>query len=274
MSEKERREKRIVDLQRLEILEQIENWAELPLFVLGLVWLGLLVAEFVWGYTQDTVFVGIWIIFIIDFLIRFSLAPHKVAFLRRNVLGILSLILPVFRVFAVFRLIRIMRLSQTVNSIRLLRLLTSLNRGMRALGAALGRRGLGYVIAATILVIIGGSAGMFVFEGGSADGLISYPMALWWTAMLITTIGSDYWPVTTEGRIIALVLSLYALGIFGYVAAALASFFVGKAAESGEGDLASGKAIRDLTTEIKALRAEIEQLSLQRRGDDSGPPPT
>lgn len=49
--------------------------------------------------------------------------------------------------------------------------------------------------------------------------------------MLLTTIGSDYWPRTVEGKLLTLGLSLYALGILGYVAASLASFFVGRDVE-------------------------------------------
>jgi voltage-gated potassium channel len=30
--------------------------------------------------------------------------------------------------------------------------------------------------------------------------IIDYGNALWWTAMVMTTIGSDYFPKTAEGR--------------------------------------------------------------------------
>ena len=47
---------------------------------------------------------------------------------------------------------------------------------------------------------IGGAAGMFAFEkdvpGGGFD---SFTTALWWTAMMITTIGSEYWPKSADG---------------------------------------------------------------------------
>ena len=46
--------------------------------------------------------------------------------------------------------------------------------------------------------------------------------------MLLTTIGSEYWPQTPEGRLLTFLLSLYSLGILGYITATLASFFVEK----------------------------------------------
>lgn len=44
--------------------------------------------------------------------------------------------------------------------------------------------------------------------------------------MLMPTIGSQYWPVTMTGRLLCLLISLYSLGVFGYITATLASFFV------------------------------------------------
>jgi voltage-gated potassium channel len=59
-------------------------------------------------------------------------------------------------------------------------------------------------------------------------GFASYGDALWWTAMLLTTIGTDYWPHTAEGRILCLMLSVYAFAVWGYITASLASFFLGQ----------------------------------------------
>ncbi|MGE5294093.1 MAG: hypothetical protein ACM3VT_04640 [Solirubrobacterales bacterium] len=75
------------------------------------------------------------------------------------------------------------------------------------------------------------------------------------TAMIVTTLGSQHWPVTVAGRILCLFLALYAFTVFGYITAVLASHFVGKdtAAKSSE---PSGKAIDDLRKEIAALREE------------------
>jgi voltage-gated potassium channel len=69
---------------------------------------------------------------------------------------------------------------------------------MGALGASLGRRGFGYVIAAlTLLVTLADAAGMYAFENGAAGGLASYREALWRTAMIMTTIEIRSAPVAT-----------------------------------------------------------------------------
>jgi voltage-gated potassium channel len=57
--------------------------------------------------------------------------------------------------------------------------------------------------------------------------------------MLLTTMGSDYWPRTPEGRVLCLLLALYAFAVFGYMTAAIAAYFVGK---DKAADLASSPA--------------------------------
>lgn len=58
--------------------------------------------------------------------------------------------------------------------------------------------------------------------------------------MVMTTMGSQYWPQTVEGRLLCVLLALYAFGVFGYVTAALATIFFGRDAENDEGELAGG----------------------------------
>jgi voltage-gated potassium channel len=211
--------------ERSALERKLDRWLEWPMIVLAGVWLGLLVLELVQGISPTLERLGlvIWGIFILEFVLRFSLAVDKSRFLQRNWLTALTLILPALRVFRVLRIARAMR------GVRLVRILGSINRGMNSLGRSLQRRGLPYVIALTLLVLFIGAAGMYAFERETgATAIDSYGDALWWTAMLLTTIGSDYWPQSPEGRVLTLFLSLYALGILGYIAASLAAFFVGR----------------------------------------------
>jgi voltage-gated potassium channel len=51
--------------------------------------------------------------------------------------------------------------------------------------------------------------------------------------MILTTLGSQYWPRTPEGRVLGFLISLYAFAVFGYFTALLASFFVGHRSPEG-----------------------------------------
>ena len=252
-----------LDRERYELLQRIEGWLEAPMLILAFAWLALLIVELVWGESRVFEIIGtvIWAIFILDFMVGFILAPGKATYFRRNWLTAISLLIPALRLVRIFRLYRILQLTRVGRSLRLFRVVSSLNRGMRALAANLQRRGFGYVIILTMLVVFAGAAGMFAFESGIPGGLNSYGEAVWWTAMIMTTLGSEYWPQTFEGRVLCYILALYAFAIFGYVTATLATFFVGRDAESSETELAGSDELAALRGEVRALRTDIQALS-------------
>ncbi len=246
--------------ERYELLQRLDGWLETPMLVLAFVWLVLLVVDLVRGeillfYVLGT---AIWIVFIVDFVLKLVLAPDRITYLKRNWLTAISLLLPALRIFRAFRLIRLARAGR---GLRLVRVVSSLNRGMKALGASLTRRGFVYVIALTVLVTFAGAAGIYALENDAIGGLKTYGEALWWTAMLMTTLGSEYWPQTVEGRVLCVILALYAFGVFGYVTAALATFFVGRDADSSDAEVAGAKQLAALQNEVRALREEIRALS-------------
>jgi voltage-gated potassium channel len=256
-----------LERERYAMLQNLEDLLETPMVLLAFVWLALLVVEFVWGETRPFAIIGtgIWVIFILDFGVKLILAPRKLAYLRKNWLGAISLAIPALRVFRIARAIRVFRVARVGRGIKLVRVVSSVNRGMRALGASLRRRGFGYVAALTALVTFAGAAGMYAFEGETPEGLRSYGDALWFTAMVMTTLGSQYWPETFEGRVLSLFLALYAIGVFGYVTATLATYFIGRDAEDAGGEIAGAEELAALRHEIRALRAEISALSSRTR---------
>lgn len=222
--------------QRGSLLRRLETRLEMPMAVLGLCWLVLVVLELAGAQHAGLRWAGqaIWALFVADFALKLLLAPRKSAFLRRNLLTLVSLLLPALRAVRVLRAFRLLRAARAARGVRLLRLLTSVNRGMRSFGRTLRRRGFGYVMGLTLLVLFAGAAGMLAFEGeASGGGLQNYGDALWWTAMLLVTMGSDYWPATGEGRALCLMLATYGFTMFGYITATLGSFFV--AADGGQG---------------------------------------
>lgn len=253
-----------VESERHELLARIVSWLETPMTVLGFVWLALLVIELTSELSPFLEKLGyaIWGLFVFEFVLELIISPRKGAYLRTNWLTTVSLLVPALRVFRAFRVLRIFRAARAVRGARLVRVISSLNRSMHALGAAMGRRGFGYVVALTVIVILAGSAGMYAFERDLPDGrtLDSYGEAVWWTTMLMTTIGSDFWPLSAEGRVLCIILSIYAIGVLGYVTATLASFFVGRDAEHGDGEIAGSRAVAELRGEILALRSEIRAL--------------
>lgn len=244
-------------VKRNRLLIKIEKVLEGPMIFLGFVWLILLVIEFTNGFNPGLELAStiIWIIFIADFLLKIILAPDKSLFLKKNILTIISLMIPALRIFRIFRFIRLLRIFRGT---RLIKVIASLNRSMKSLNATMGRRGFGYVMALTLAVILVGSAGMYTFEEGKFE---SYWTAIWWTTMLVITVGTDFWPLTVEGRVLCTLLSLYGFAVFGYITATLASFFIGRDVQAGKKPIAGSGDIEGLRMEIVELKKAILKLS-------------
>jgi voltage-gated potassium channel len=247
---------------RARTLAGYESWSEIPMQLLGFAWLGLLVLELTSGLSTPLAILStaIWIVFIVDFAIRLSIAPDRRQYLRRNWLTALSLLVPALRVLRIVRFARVLRVARVTRGVRLVRVVTSVNRGMKALSRTMGRRGLAYVVVLTVIITFAGAAGMYAFERDApSSGLGDFATALWWTAMIMTTMGTEYWPQTGEGRVLALLLSLYAFSVFGYVTAALASHFIDRDADRADSAVAGRDALREVKQELAALRRELER---------------
>ncbi|TNC59320.1 potassium channel family protein [Rubellimicrobium roseum] len=245
---------------RWTVLTALEDWLETPMLVLSFLWLVLVLYELGAGSSDllETFGTAIWIAFLLEFALRLVLAPNRLHFLRRNWLTVIALIVPALRLL---RGLRLLQLARVTRGARLVRVVGTANRSMNALRASLRRRGLGYVLAATALVMLLGAGGMLAFEPAHEieGGFANYGEALWWTGMLVATMGSEFWPRTAEGRILCFLLALYGFAVFGYITASFASFFVGRDAAAPDSEMPGLADIAALREELAALRQELQR---------------
>ena len=90
---------------------------------------------------------------------RFSVAPHKIHYLKSQWITVIALIVPAFRVLRGFILLK------TTRSIYLVKVAASIRRGMQVLGSVFGRHGFGYIIGLTFFILLIGAAGIQALEG-------------------------------------------------------------------------------------------------------------
>ena len=240
---------RAVYEERQSLLEQIDAAIDGPMFLLSAAWIGLLVVEFVGDGLPPSLDVAVWVIwgiFVLDVLLEFTVAPIKSQYLRTHWLSVLSLVLPAFRILRIASAFRVLRAARVVRGVGMLRLLAGINRGLASLRATAARRGVGYLVAATALVMVVGSAGMAFFESPTSlaaqgvrdpgpSAIRDYGEAFWWTAYAMTT-GAPSAPVTGEGKVLGWLLSLFGLAVFGYLTATLASHFIARDRAAGPAD--------------------------------------
>lgn len=236
--------------------EALGDASEVLFTALSFAFLALLVLELAatlpdsWARRVELVQWAIWFAFAFEFVTSLGMASDRRRFLRKNWLGALSVALPALRVFRAARAIR------AVRSLRVVRLVTGTNRGMQALRSVAGFGGLGYVLGLTGIVLVLGAAGLYSLESAEADSPIaSWGSALWWSATTLATLGSAEYPVTTEGRILGLLVMIYGLAVSGYVTAVMAVGLLGLGERRGPED--------ELIAEIRSLRQEIDKLTGQ-----------
>ena len=169
------------------------------------------------------------VVFLFDFFRSLFRAPKKWSYFLRGG-GWLDLLgsLPFSRlaVFRVARLFRVVRVVRTLKGNDFRRMLTQ-----RLAQSAL----LFTFVVALILIILDSWFVLYVEKGAPHANITTYPIAVWWAFVTITTVGyGDYYPVTTLGRIGAIILMFFGLGIIGVLSSYLATTFISLQSRSSE----------------------------------------
>jgi voltage-gated potassium channel len=217
--------------------------------------LGLLLRELV-PLHEDThqllnyVDTGICLYFLYDFLLRLYQAPDKWEFFRRSWIDLLASI-PVVPWVRLGHLVRIIRLLRMIRAFRTSREFVSYFFRNRANGT------LAIVLLSALLLMIFGAVAILSVERVPESNIKTPSDALWWAFVTITTVGyGDRFPVTTAGRLIAAVLMIVGVGLFGTFTGYVANFFV---EEEHHPDQETNE-LRTLIDEVRQLRAKIEEL--------------
>src|SRR5919204_735450 len=146
--------------ERWRLLHQVVRFLELPMTVLGVLWIVLLSIDMVRGLHGTLAVFSelIWILFGLDFGLELLIAPNKMMYLKRHWPVAISLAVPALRIV---RFARVAHLARTAGTIRFGHALAVLNRGLSALAATLRRRGFAYVSILSLLVLFSGAAGIY-----------------------------------------------------------------------------------------------------------------
>lgn len=246
---------------REELRARLAAWTSGLLNLLSVALLAILVVRFTvalspeWRHRLNRLSAEIWAVFAVDVAVQLALTADRKRFLARNWLLALSVVLPAVRV------VHVARVLLTLHELSLAHVLGAANNATRTLSRMLRGHQFGRALALTGVVTVVGAAGLVAFEGGGARG---YGNALWWSAAFVATVGSDFQPRTIEGRILALLLVAWGLGVVGYVTAGIASYLVGQTtpADTTETD---GSELRQLRAEVAELKAILTQIVEQRR---------
>lgn len=195
-------------------------WKEIALTLLAILSVGLLVYEFSaelaaheikWLYRVD---VAIALIFLADFLAGMYLSKNRRRYWRHNWYLLLASIPISEGIFQALRALRILRI------VRILRVLTRIKK-MAFLADVVSENGsrVIYIVSVVAITIFSGAAAIFTVEADANPEISNFFDAIWWAAVTATTVGyGDIYPVTWEGRLIAIFLMFFGIGLVGTVA--------------------------------------------------------
>ena len=251
-------------LRRYRVVKRLAAMFDVVLGPLALIAVGLLIMELLlrlsppWNTLVYGTQLAIWAAFLVAFAVELTLAPRKLLYVRRNWLLVLALIVPALRIFRFASALRFLRSARAVRGAHVVRGFTSVNRAMRAVQSFLGFSQFALLAALTGIVWLAASGLVYYLETGTESGIDSVGHALWWSAAVLTTVGIDSDPVTTEGRLVAVALRVFAVAVIGYFTARLAAFFLGRRGGAEARTSAEAGDLQALQREIAALRDELK----------------
>ena len=220
--------------ERERLIKRISSITESPLIILAFAMIPLLLGPYIWDLSQDELNTFnrldqiIWALFVINLIVKVLIAPRRLSFLKSNILEVIVVIpylqplrIVFFGTKAIWGMTKIARPD----------FLIVVSGGL-------------VIISATIVTSL---------ERSSNPELGSFPDALWWAIVTITTVGyGNQEPVTFFGRIVAVILMITGVGFFGAIAANLAAFFVRKDED---------EKIDKLQRDINAINEKLDKLA-------------
>ena len=87
------------------------------------------------------------------------------------------------------------------------------------------------LLGVILLIVLGSGYLIAFFEPG-----VSFASGIWWSIVTLTTVGyGDISPTTLEGRILAIVIMFFGIGLLGILSASLASMLIGMRIRENKG---------------------------------------
>lgn len=189
------------------------------------------------------------IVFFADFLLQLVRTRPRRKYLKWGWLDLLSSIpiLPEFRIARLARVIRIIRVLRAARASKNMFHFVLLHRARSTFGAvALGSI---VLLLFSIVAIV------------NVEPSISPRDAFWWCLFtLITGEYGDFYPDTTEGRVITALLMTAGVAVFGTFTATVATFFLEKDQKQDE------RRDEEILSEVAKLTQKISEIKSQMKG--------
>lgn len=205
---------------------------------------------------------GAWAGFALDYFIRLWAARERRRYFTKHLLDLAIVILPIL---GPLRLVRLVVLFRVVNR--------------KAAASLRGHVALYVTVSAAALIFCASLAVLNAERQAPPSAhanILTIGTALWWACVTVTTVGyGDHYPVTTEGRFIAVGLMIGGMALIGVVVASFAAWFIGRVqVEEEEARAATQRDLDQITERLDVVTQELIALRQlqQQRADRAAPP--
>ncbi len=162
----------------------------------------------------------VWAAFAADFAVRLILTDDRSRYAWRHWYDVALIVLPMLRPLRLLRLLAFARI---------------LNRS--AANSLVGRVSAYVVGVAVVAVGLGAIAMLDVEQDAPGSNIKTFGDALWWACTTVTTVGyGDRYPVTTQGRFIAVALMVVGIATVGAVTASVATWMIAQVQRERDAD--------------------------------------
>ncbi len=223
--------------------------------VASLVLLYLDAADRLQGWSEDLIIwtdTALCAIMLAEWFVLLWLVDRKWAFVRARWIDLIAS-LPLLLMLRPFRIIRLVRLLRLIRGIALVR------KAIRPWQDALDTTFLKSVALVAAAIVVGSALAITDLERKN-PALDNFDEALWWAIVTASTVGyGDRYPLTAGGQVVAALLMIVGIGLFGALAASLTQTFMPRKSDVSN---------QDILSRLDALEQRLTQLLKPR-----DPPP-
>jgi voltage-gated potassium channel len=236
---------------RHDLVERIEQVTKYPMALLGIAWLVIAITILTTDAngSASTVLVAtlfaLWAITFVEYLVRLVVTPDRRGYLKRRWVEPATVVVPPL---------------QGWHFVGIEKMGLLLHEGELRVEAILKHHSLFRVlIAAAVTLFLGAWLVLLFEENAKGSNIHSYPDALWWAIVTVTTVGyGDRFPVTAGGRTVAVILMLLGIGLIGVLTATVASVFIKEHTDATKEEFKKGHA--DLGQQLAVISDRLADV--------------
>jgi voltage-gated potassium channel len=241
---------------RHDRVDRIERLTRIPVTLLGIAWAVcgvIIITSNAKGSASKGVvasFFALWVVLFVEYVVRLLVTPDTKGYVRRRWVEPATVVVPALQGW---HLVGIEKMTLVIHEAAL------------RIQAILRHHSLFRVLIAACGTVFLGAWLVQLFEEGQPHGgsgnIHTYPDALWWAIVTVTTVGyGDFFPKTAGGRVVACILMLVGIGLIGVLTATVASVFIKEHTDANKEEVKKGhEHINRQMLVIDARLADIEE---------------